>query len=259
MKRPYRVENLTSTSNKFSISILHNGQTVTLLSSTGAKRFLEENFSEFLYLAKYDPEKTKSENITATREHFADIFEMWKNDNARNFEFLYSALYDEYNPLENYDRKEDGTITDEHHKGNKVATASKETTTPNLTTETTNRTKVKSSDFVYGFDSATASPTGYSESEPTAGTDKIEQTGNTETTREAQDNYTTVTDISENVFDNDKRTFSDYHIHGNIGVTKATDLISAELSLRTESLVRKLLYSFANQYLFYSDCLEVVE
>ena len=259
MKRPYRLIDMLSNSNKFSITINHNGETINFLTSGATTKFLEENFSDFLYLAKYDTEKTKVENINNAKSRFSEIFEQWKNDNSRNFEFLYSAMYDEYNPLENYDRKEDGSYTDEHHKGNKTATSYKEVTTPNLTTEITNRTKVKSSDFVYGFDSASASPSGYTESVPTEGTDKTLQTGNTEVARNVEENYTSISDISGTVFDNDKRTFDNYHIHGNIGVTKTSDLIRDELSLRMESLAHKLLYSFAQQYLFYSDCLEVVE
>ena len=254
MKRPYRLFDMLSNSNKFSITINHNGETINFLTGSATTKFLEENFGDFLYLAKYDPEKTKAENINNAKSRFSDIFEQWKNDNSRNFEFLYSAMYDEYNPLENYDRKEDGSYTDEHHKGNKTATSYKEVTTPNLTTEITNRTKVKSSDFVFGFDSATASPSGYTESVPTEGTDKTLQTGNTEITRNVEENYTSISDISGTVFDNDKRTFDNYHIHGNIGVLTSSDALLKEYELRKQNFVSEIIKDFIVKYTMYIDC-----
>lgn len=259
MKKPYRVENILSSSTKFSISTCFEGELVTLSSYANTNNLLDFYFSDFLFLGKYDNAKTIEQNIATAKEKFADTFDLWKQSNSKNIEVLYSALYADYNPLENYDRKEEGSYTDEHHKGSKSATASKETTTPNLTTETTNRTKVKSSDFVYGFDSATATPTGYSESVPTEGTDQTTQTGSTSTTRTAEENYTTTADISETVFDNDKRVFDNYRVHGNIGVTTPSDLIKGEYAVRLGSLLRKLLFQFAHEYLFYADGLEVIE
>lgn len=259
MKKAYRVESILSSSQKFAISTNFGGEVVTLSSYQNTNNLLDFYFSDFLFLGKYDPAKTIDQNIAITKEKFADTFDLWKQNNSKNIEVLYSALYTDYDPLENYDRKEEGGYTDEHHKGSKTATASKETTTPDLTTEVTNRTKVKSSDFVYGFDSATASPTGYNESVPTEGTDKTTQTGTTSTTRSAEENYTTTTDISNAVFDNDKRVFNNYRVHGNIGVTTPSDLIKGEYAVRIDSLLRKLLFQFAHEFLFYADGLEVIE
>ena len=258
MKKPYRVENLLSSSQKFAITTQFEGGTITLSSAANTNNLLDFYFSDFLFLCKYDLSKTVDQNISAAKEKLADTFDFWKQNNSKNIEVLYSALYTDYNPLENYDRKEEGSYTDEHHKGSKTAIASKETTTPDLTTEVTNRTKVKSSDFVYGFDSATASPTGYNESVPTEGTDKTTQTGTTSTTRSAEENYTTTTDISDQVFDNDRRVFNNYRVHGNIGVTTPSDLINGEYTVRLDSLLRKLLFQFAHEFLFYADGLEVV-
>lgn len=259
MKKPYRVENILSSSPKFAITTQFEGETITLSTYANTNNLLDFYFSDFLFLGRYDNTKTLEQNLASTKEKFADTFDLWKQNNSKNIDVLYSALYTDYNPLENYDRKEEGGYTDEHHKGSKSATASKETTTPDLTTETTNRTKVKSSDFVYGFDSASASPTGYNETVPTEGTDKTTQTGTTSTTRTAEENYTTETDISDTVFDNDKRVFNSYRVHGNIGVTTPSDLIKGEFNIRLESLMRKLLFQFAHEYLFFADGLEVVE
>lgn len=259
MKKPYRVESILSSSQKFAITTQFEGATITLSTYANTNNLLDFYFSDFLFLGRYDKTKTLEQNLSAAKEKFADTFDLWKQSNSKNIDVLYSALYTDYNPLENYDRKEEGGYTDEHHKGSKSATASKETTTPDLTTETTNRTKVKSSDFVYGFDSATASPSGYNETAPTEGTDKTTQTGTTSTTRTAEENYTTETDISDTVFDNDKRVFNNYRVHGNIGVTTPSDLINGEFKVRMDSLLRKLLFQFAHEYLFYSDGLEVIE
>lgn len=224
---------------------------------------LENAFSDCLFLARWDEAKEKAENITEAAAVFLRAFERWREHMYYNSAVLWQALYNEYNPLENYDRKEDGGWTDAHHKGTRTEHARNETVTPNITNTTidTPRAKVKAASFVYGVNSATGSPDAYTESEGISGenTTTNTQTGSSTTSADAAQNYTVVKDASATEFDKDVRTMDGYRVHGNIGVTKATDLINSEFETRKKDLAEFLIYDFFERYTFYCSSGEVVE
>lgn len=247
----------------FSMNIRVDGVTKTAFTAEDFQSIFLSGYADRLYLGFWDDSQSKENNIFDTANTFHTTFQRWAENMKENAVFLWRALYEEYNPLENYDRKEEGGWTDAHHKGSKTETARKETVTPNLSTTQTEepRAKVKSSDFLYGVNSASASPTGYNETEGVSGqnTTTQTQTGTSETEAQAQDNYTITKDLSESEFDKDVRTMDSYRVHGNIGVTKATDLIQAELETRRANLAEYLVTDFLEKYTFFCDCGEVVE
>lgn len=168
-----------------------------------------------------DPDKLHFNVITWASQHQA----MWQR--------AVDALAAEYNPIHNYNREELGTETIEKHKGSKVASNEDVTETPGVTTTSTGK--------VVPYDSNVESETGQSVTTPT---------GTNTRTADKTKNYTEYTDIDGSTFDKDVHTFTDRITRGNIGVTKSTDLVESELSLRTGPVIEELiLKSFEDRFL----------
>lgn len=161
-------------------------------------------------------------------------------------ELYKTTLYD-YNPIENYDRTEEGGWSDAHHKGTrsqrelntKDATSSDFTVTasPDITTTDTPAVTQTHNHKEVGYNDTTANLTTVDEVGNT-GNNTSHTTGDTTTTTIGSDvsNYTkhsgtdttTVTDVSDSVFDKDVREFSEYRVHGNIGVMSTQDMIQKQ-------------------------------
>lgn len=130
-----------------------------------------------------------------------------------DFARMYAALYADYNPIENYDRKEDwtdnfnesvsGTATDETHDGSESSSTGKVSA-------------MDSDDFVNDT---------YAESSTSGNS-------NATTTNEAQ---------RENEANHDGR------IHGNIGVTTSQQMIESELKLREYDIYLRIAKMFEKQ------------
>lgn len=146
----------------------------------------------------------------------------------------------DYDPLENYDRKEDGgwhdTTDDDAVHSMKYA----EVTT---TTENDPKIKTKTTGSVYADDSSTASPDTESITEPV---------------RENADDVDTITTSTPEHTDESSvegdlvvtREFDDYHVHGNIGVTTAAQMMEGEIKVREKyNLITRVLDGFAKKVL----------
>ena len=80
-------------------------------------------YRSWLYVnTEYNTELTEIENINTAITLFRDDFINWHDENVYNFTKAFLALQTEYNPLENYNRYEEGKIIDELHKGTKTST-----------------------------------------------------------------------------------------------------------------------------------------
>lgn len=261
MRKAYKIDNLLS-GNVFEIYATLENVQHTIISSADSTFYMKESFSGFLFMSNYSDILTKEQNITNAKLMFEQAFTLFLSSNQENINRMYRAMIAEYDPLENYDRKEDGGWTDAHHKGSRTSRASKETTTPNLVTETieTPRTTIEAKDFQYGFNSVEETPVNRSETKATAGenTTKTNNTGNSVREATADSNYEETRDISDTVYDNDKHSFDGYRVHGNIGIVKAQDMIASEIELRKKSLAMLLLDEFIYKYCFYSSAIEEV-
>lgn len=187
MKRAYRVYDLIGDSADFSLEVKDGDRTFDLISPANARRYLKRKYGCFQFLDVYENESTKEENIMEARTAFHTDFISWKAQYGDNIQRMYDAMSAKYSPIENYDRMEEGIITDAHHKGSKTSMARKEETTPavtttttttpdittttintpNVTTTTTNipNAKIKNTEYTFGFDSAEEVPSGATVSE----------------------------------------------------------------------------------------------
>lgn len=199
----------------------------------GNKRLVENNevmaFFRSVRSWLFDTDET---DINYIWQDFTDIWSMWVDRYKNSIEKLLDGWNADYNALENYDRKEDGTITDEHHKGTKTST--------NVDLE--NQNKFKSTDKVNAFND------GLVTSAETSG----DSSDNTSTTKgNANANYTTVEDIDGSHFDKDIRTFTNYRVHGNIGVTTSAQMLTAEKEMRKNDIIFEFLKTFIKEVCYY--------
>lgn len=191
MKKPYRVYDLIGDTADFSLKVKDGETDIDLISAESARRYLKRKYGCFLFLDLYDNTLTKEENIAETGTAFYIDFVSWKVQFADNIQRMYDAISAKYSPIENYDRMEEGIITDAHHKGSKTSVSRKEettpavttttTTTPDITTTTTNTpnvtttttntpsAKLKNTEYTYGFDSNAEVPASSTVSELVSG------------------------------------------------------------------------------------------
>lgn len=191
----------------------------------------------FLKYASWCFNSIEDEKITIA----TDFFESWGNwcvSNFDSFKKLKTAWDSNYSAIENYDRIEEGSFTDEHHKGTR--------TSNNLNTKTIDKEKNKTTQSESAFNSGL---TPVSETSGNSADNESEMT----TTANATDNFTETRDISETVFDKDTRTFENYRVHGNIGVTTNAQMLTAEIEMRLNYLAKNIVKSFVKEFCYYVD------
>ena len=198
---------------------------------------------------------------------------LWFSRNFLNFDRMMEALTAEYNPLENYDRYEDWTrtpnLTDESkHTGSDDVQASGQ-----------------DKDTLSGNDSMTRSYTNYNESTTRTGDDTVERTvsafdsgayqpsektvetfGSIKDSKDFSGSYTDKTDYGKvdtaeygrkdtttfNSTLTDRHTGDEKyisHVHGNIGVTTATQMIEGTLELRKFDIYKEIARRFEHEFL----------
>lgn len=146
----------------------------------------------------------------------------------------------DYDPLENYDRKEDGgwKDTEDDDAVHKMQYAQVETTTTNDP-----KIKTKTSGYVYADDSAAASPDTESITEPVRANASDVDTIKTTTPLHTDESSVTGDKVVT-------RLFQDYRIHGNVGVTTAAQMMEGEIKVRERyNLITRVLDGFAKKVL----------
>lgn len=259
------------------------GVTRTIWTGDEFVNIVKSRYNHLLF-DSFDATESQTEaaaKATATAEFISDLT-VWRSLHGEDFWRAIGALYAEYNPLENYDRLEEGSETDEKHKGSvvteTVTEAGTETNAHHKGTKTsfgeetivTPRVKTKNTTYKTAFDSSAETETDALVSEPIDGTDKTE--------RDATKNFTTQSDIDANtydrdeksfanrsttrtteaadksatVFDKDVHTFTNRRTHGNIGVTTSMELIASEWDdLRLKGYREGLIRMFIGEYCYY--------
>lgn len=156
------------------------------------------------------------------------------------------AINTEYKPLENYDRYEDWTDNNTHkdddtiNSERDITANQKNDTTSNMTTDTKELTEVEQTKSA--FDSA-----GYSPYEKTntdsdiEETNKVESNSNTDNTN--NDKYT---ETKGNT--GEYQNIHSGHLHGNIGVTSAQDMLRQEIDIAYFNLYDRITDIFINEY-----------
>ena len=201
----------------------------------------------------------------------SDAFQLWWSRRKYTYGWLDQNLKrTDYDPLENYDRKEDGGWKDDHDIGARsgtdnlpdtyAATQETVTETPRATRTTTVTPGVKNTTerFVYGDNSSTAVPADKTTVTPDATTPDIVTeagTDGTDTTVTAALQHIDTHNRSTGALaakDTDTRLFQNYRVHGNIGVSTVADMLTKEVNLRRDlDLVKMALTEFLDLYTFY--------
>ena len=189
--------------------------------------------SIFYELCKYtDYQIGVCEIFTASTAHFITLWADYRDNTKAQLYRMWKAIAEQYNPVSNYD------MTETASEG-KAFSKETDTTTPTGGMQTTvNR---------FGIDSGeTGAPYDYTVTEPTNGA-------------KSETEKTFANDKS--IKDNDGNTVTGFHeatTHflkrsGNIGTTLASDMLSAEMSVRKEYMDLLMWYvkEFINRYCFY--------
>lgn len=175
---------------------------------------------------KYGQRKTylvdPKDNAHDEWEEFNDLFTSFLVGNAYEYQRQWDALKAEYNPIENYDRKEDSTTTREAKTDTLHMPQLKTTSSGGTTT-----VKEDTSPFDSGFE------------------DAIKSTSTLPETWTRQDAYDQDTDYGE-----DKSTINS-RIHGNVGVTTNQQMIAAELELRAKTFINEIINDIFNKLTIY--------
>ena len=143
--------------------------------------------------------------VWSNPEYLQNLIGKWSKANLYNWERMYLALYEEYDPLTNYDRHEQ----------------MKDVRTPDLTVATTNQQtdNTHTSDFSNGYNSGEQIKTGSS-----TGDNQSESNGS---------NKTSGTDMNEH----------EGRLWGNIGVTTSAQMLSGELEVRMKDNIHDIIVS----------------
>lgn len=187
----------------------------------------------------------------------------WFKQNKDNFTRILLALNKDYNPIENYDRREDRTLgrtenTTEEHSENQTGNHSEQkndymsgsvsgniTATSNSTSgnEQTNQRAADNSESWRNTDKNFGQATSNGTNTTITGGSNSQNTTGTVTgsdTTGITGNRTGGT--SENVVES-------LHVHGNIGVTTNQQMIQAELDLRTYNIYEDICNRFVDKFL----------
>lgn len=186
---------------------------------------------------------TRYEDSTPTSAGacFTDMFAEFVKRRLVNFTRLNAMLLQEYNPLENYDRMEEGEKVTTSVYGEKISTTEDTKRNESISTP---RLQITTENYVVAYNESEPVLTGKTVSIPN-GSEDVNDTivsqnsgGETYTENERTDTVT----VGNNNF----------RIHGNIGVTTPAQMILGELGLRERiDLVKIIVKEFIDEVSFY--------
>lgn len=190
-----------------------------------------------MYLPDWD-----IEDLSGT---FMNTWLFWKNANIDNIHRMFTALIDSnYNPIENYDRYEDSTLkADNTTKVKQNVTNTTSYGEGGLVNEMSysNDRKDTTKTYASTYESINAN-------QQTAKSETVPKGKETNTTKGTITNTTSMDD-TENQNRTDTNASTNRHIHGNIGVTTAMQMISEEVRLRiANNLTNMVIEMFAKEH-----------
>ena len=197
--------------------------------------YLVEHYPDFFY---YDFGARLMGRIDAPYHidfAFNDLSDTWQHFCAMHPEYVRLAQMlnrTDYDPLENYDRKEDGgwkdtTDDDAIHKMEYAKNTTTTTNDPKIKTKTTGS--------VYADNSTTAVPDTESVTEPVRA-----NASDVDTVKTENDAHTDKSSVEGNLVIT--REFDHYRVHGNIGVTTAAQMIEGEANVRSRLVLEPMIY-----------------
>lgn len=172
-------------------------------------------------------------------------FGIWSRRNYFNFKMLYDALYSEYSPIENYDRREDSTVKrDKRGNDQNVLNAGigNDVTKDGFDTSA-NSGSITNERQVSAFDSSAYSNAEKNTTSP-LDTNTVTYASGTHTQSKGKDTNTAYYNSGE-----DMKTVS--RVHGNVGVTTNQTMINEELKLRTSTdLAKTIARLFEREFIY---------
>lgn len=196
------------------------------------------------------------------REYFKEDIIDYVSHRLPQWLRMFNALNAEYDPIENYDRYEEtdsthtGTDTINHGKTDTLTMAGSETDTlvksgSEISTPT-GKTTVTDQRNVNGYNSAESVPESDGKSETT-----FDQRKDTLSFEQRQDTTTKTfsgrsdTHAESGTTENEKdlADHTESHIHGNIGVPTAAQMITQDLELRRRDLIHSFYGEIADRFL----------
>lgn len=172
---------------------------------------------------------------------FADMFKDFVSRRLANYNRIYDMMLLEYNPLENYDRLEEGSIIRSKEYGEKVTS-----TVDDKRNESTSTPKVEitAENFVVG----------YNEDEPHLAGKTVTKANGSDTINDTivSQNSGGETYTEQTHTDTETESRNGFRVHGNIGVTTPAQMIMGELDIRERfDLVKAIVRTFIDEVTFY--------
>ena len=171
-------------------------------------------------------ETMELETLYPTPEWFSRVLDVWSSVKLPYWEELEKTLHYEYNPIHNYDRKEELTDAD---SGTSSGTGS---SSGNSTNDSTNNNSDSTTQKATAFNSDTPKETGRAENSG-------QSVGNVKA------NYKTDTNSNEQYQKTLKRTL---HTSGNIGVTTTQQMIQAQRDIVRFNVYDAILQDFKSSF-----------
>lgn len=221
----FNLSQLVTIDNKDDFGMVVN--TIPIYSGEEFYSVVRSRYSHMLF-------ETPATTIDIAKADLKTIYDMWVRMNGEDFLRIYNAMRVEYSPIENYDKVEEGEIETAHHKGSRTSQNIDMTSTPTITSKTTERVNASDGGIVESTETETANTS-----------------GNTRTAATSENNYTETRDISDTVYDKDIETYRGRRTHGNAGVTTTQSLITEEIQLRLSGFVETIISQFIEKYTFY--------
>lgn len=231
----------TQTPNLFNIVFKTTGEepvNVNILDPLKLIYGLNRKYADWkMYLPDWDVE-----DLSGT---FMNTWLYWKNANMDNIERMFIALIDSnYSPIENYDRYEDSTLkADNTTKIKQNVTNTTSYGENGLVNESSfsNDRKDTTTTYASTYESINAN-------QQTAKSETVPKGKETNTTKGTITNTTSMDD-TQNQNRTDTNASTNRHIHGNIGVTTAMQMINEELRLRiANNLTDIVIEMFAKEH-----------
>ena len=207
---------------------------ITLFASNDVYEYMLKNSFEFDFRNLYGDREVDSTIINSV---FAQIYAEYERYGYLNtlifrYQYKWEKLIDNvyaqtYNPIENYDRQEDTSLSYEGSE-NVTRNVDSDRKTKGTTADTRNDTSTANSSSqknVFAFDSSEASP-----SDSDSGTTTATGTGSSNSTVDNSD-VEKRTETEGHSF-TDRKNVTASRIHGNIGVTTSQQMLESEVALR---------------------------
>lgn len=174
-------------------------------------------------------------------------FATYRAMNLSNYLKILDALKMEYNPIENYNRKEYSTVTQAN--GERTTKIGEQTFTNGNTnvsvSESAQTNGILNKHSVNPYDSSS-----YYENEKD---DNTQTLGAKTTTTLGARVENTNGERTDKILNYTDSTTTDSSITGNIGVTTTQQMLQSEIELRMKSVIEMYYDNFINQYTFYTE------